>query len=54
MNENQGERETAFIKSKKILPFDRTRDKKKPYEVPSLVKLGDVAKLTNYGVSLIV
>jgi len=50
MNEDQEKKKSTALKNKKILSFDRPRGTKKPYEAPTLKKLGDVATLTNVSV----
>jgi hypothetical protein len=45
-------KESTLMKSKIALPIDFLPNIKKDYEVPELTELGDVAKLTNYDVSV--
>jgi hypothetical protein len=46
--------EELSMQTKFSLPTDPIPDKKMDYEAPELVELGDVAKLTNYDVSVLV
>lgn len=50
MQENYKEKKNPDDSSKRNLGFDRTNDTKKPYEAPSLTKLGDVVAMTNVSV----
>jgi hypothetical protein len=50
MNKDQKGKEEPSKNDKRMLAFEYTRDAKKPYKAPTLVKLGDVAKLTNVSV----
>jgi len=50
MNKDQKRKEIPSMNNKRMLAFEYTRDAKKPYKTPALVKLGDVAKLTNVSV----
>ncbi|MGB4572940.1 MAG: lasso RiPP family leader peptide-containing protein [Rectinemataceae bacterium] len=52
MNEKQERKKSLPTNNDWTPVLDRTRGAKKPYEAPTLVKLGDVAKLTNQIVSV--
>ncbi|MFZ2635310.1 MAG: lasso RiPP family leader peptide-containing protein [Rectinemataceae bacterium] len=52
MNEKQERKKSLPTNNDWTPVLDRTRGAKKPYEVPTLVKLGDVVKLTNQIVSV--
>lgn len=50
MKESQEKKKAAYDTTKKAIVFTRVRGARKPYMTPMLVKLGDMAKLTNVSV----
>jgi hypothetical protein len=53
MEDDQGKKEAAFIGEEETLISAHIQSEKKAYETPQLIQLGDVAKLTNFDVSVL-